>query len=158
MTAVRRYLLGLVAAAIFCGILRKMLPEKSSAGKIINMMTGLLLALTVTAPLLSGSAESVERWLTSMDTEGANAAAQGSADAQEAWRQGIKERLAAYILNEADSLGASLQVEVYLQSEDPPVPERICLSGRISPYARGQLKQILCRDLGITEEQILWTG
>ena len=38
-----------------------------------------------------------------------------------------------------------------------PIPIKVRLSGKASPYAKGQLQQIITEELGIEKENQIWT-
>ena len=71
--------------------------------------------------------------------------------------QFIKERTQSYILDKAQSLNAVLDVEVTLSDDEIPVPVKVCITGKVSPYARGRLENLIIEDLGIEKENQIWT-
>lgn len=158
MEAIRQYLISITAAAILCGIIKCLFPEKGGAGVMIRVMAGLFLTATVIAPLAKVSLVSWNDFTGTLDSDAREAVATGENAVRESLRESIKTQVEAYILDKADSFGAELTVEVTLCPEDPPLPERVVLNGSISPYGRSRLESIMTEDLGIAKEQIIWTG
>ena len=66
----------------------------------------------------------------------------------------IKQRTQAYILDKAQALNTVLEVEVTLSDDDIPVPLKVRLKGKISPYAKGRLQATIAEDLGIEKVAI----
>lgn len=68
----------------------------------------------------------------------------------------IKEEVASYILVEAGSLGAEIQVEEIGLDPDTMVPVSVLLSGELSAYDRTLLSSYLSEELGIGKEGQRW--
>jgi hypothetical protein len=47
-------------------------------------------------------------------------------------------------------------VEVELSDEEIPVPKTVSVTGKISPYAKKQLSEMMERELGIKVENQKW--
>ena len=62
-----------------------------------------------------------------------------------------------YILDKAKAIGMNIQVEVHL-NEDMfyPLPVRVMISGRYSPWQKEKLSLILEQDLGVPGNQQEW--
>lgn len=154
MEAIRQYLISVTAAAILCGIVKGLFPEKGTVGVLVRMMAGLFLTATVIAPLTRISIDS--DFAFALEADARAAVAVGENAAAKSLAAGIKARAEAYILDKADS--PDLTVSVTLDTGYPPVPVGVVLRGRISPYGRSLLERIITEDLGIAKEQIVWTG
>lgn len=152
----KQYLLSVVAAAIICGIVTKLLGKKGTQGAVGRLVAGLFLAFTVIAPLRSvhiGDLSSVTKVYSS---EAGMAVEEGKKQTAQALQAGIKEGCEAYILDKAQSLNVELEVVVTLSDEDIPTPISIQLSGNVSPYAKIKLIDIITKDLGIPKEAQKW--
>jgi hypothetical protein len=60
-------------------------------------------------------------------------------------------------LDKAQALNTALEVEVTLSDDEIPIPVKVRLSGKVSPYAKGRLQQIISEELGIERENQIWT-
>ena len=76
--------------------------------------------------------------------------------ASDAVRSYIKSHAESYILDKAEEYGASLSADVILGEDDLPVS--VCLAGRISPYGKLRLQELLETQLGIGREDQIWIG
>lgn len=150
-------MLAVVAAAVICGIVRRLLGEKGTQGALAKMLTGIFLALTVVSPLAKIKLGGLADVIADHQAAGLSAAAQGEEMTRQALSQSIKSSTEAYILDKAAALGVELTVEVELNDEDVPSPCGVRLTGQMSPYAKRKLSGILTEDLGIEKEQQTWT-
>lgn len=156
MDDIREYLIGVVAAAVLCGVVTDLVSQKGTLAIAIRFMTGLLMVLAVIRPWVSIRFDGLSDWSELITGDGKNAAASGEWMAQNAYYESIKQRLEAYILDEAKVLGCELKVDVTLSANTPPVPVKAQLEGAVSPYARQKLTRILEEQLGIKQEDQIW--
>ena len=85
-----------------------------------------------------------------------NITAQAEADTLQQIQTGIIQRTRTYILDEAKSLGADIQVVALKLEEDGFYPVQVELKGDISSYHRNVLSDLLQEDLGIAKEGQIW--
>ena len=71
-------------------------------------------------------------------------------------RDSISEQLEAYILDKADSMGLSLDVEVILKQDGSFLPETMTIEGRATKQQAEELLEEITDALGITREDIVW--
>ena len=155
MNAMTRYILSVTAAAVLVSILRT-LSGIGKMGKLINLLCGLFLVVTMLAPVIHLEIPDPGSWLEDHLAEGAAAADAGEVMAREYSDAIISAEVEAYILDKAASLGADLMVEVSLG--EAGLPESVVLSGNISPADRQTLSRIIHNDLGMGEEAQTWNG
>lgn len=156
MDALRSYMIKVTSAALVCGILNTLAGKLGSNGKILRLMCGILMVLTVISPLTKIRLTDLPELGQGILESGEVLASDGENSAREEMAAIIKEQTQAYILDKANSLGASMEVEVILTQDALPVPCSVRLRGAISPYAKGKLQQILRQDLGIPTEEQIW--
>lgn len=154
---VRDYLLGIFVAAIICAIVTKLLGEKGTTATLTKLICGLFLTFTVLRPLMNVDLTDCLRWTDCYDREATQAVAIGTEQTKKALTEIIKQRTQAYILDKAQALNTVLEVEVTLSDDDIPVPLKVRLKGKISPYAKGRLQATIAEDLGIEKENQIWT-
>lgn len=149
------YIYTLTAGALVVSILVT-LAGSGSMGKLVKLLAGVFMALTVIAPLLKLELPDPEDWMSKLESDGRSAVAAGEEMADEAYRAIIKERMEAYILDKAARYQAAVTVNVVL--DQAGVPAAVEISGAVSPYVRAKLAQELHAELGLGEEVQRWTG
>lgn len=154
---VKQYILSVVAAAIVCAIIKTLADGKSTPSYIIKLLAGLFMALTVIAPIAKLELNDITEYVQSFQVSADAAVQNGITYSGTELAAIIKTRTQAYILDKAQSLGAQIVAEVYLNDDAPPVPCAVTLKGHVSPYAKQRLTQYIADDLGISEENQKWT-
>ncbi len=153
---IRKYLVGIVAAAIFCSVAKALQDGKSAIGRIVQMLGGILLAVTILSPVLNISFEGITDYFDDLSANAQAYVDEGKYASQESVNAIIKERTEAYILDKANRMGLQIAVEVELDASDNSIPCGVVFTGSVSPYA----KEILCGyvedNLGITRENQKW--
>ncbi len=156
MEGLQQYLLSVTGAAMICGVVLRLLPQKGTAATMGKMLAGIFLAFTVIRPLGAFQIGKLEDFTADLQAEAADAVAAGQADTVSSLQSIIKDQCEAYILDKAHDLGLQLTVEITLSSDDLPVPVAVRLQGNAGPYARSRLETILQDDLGISKEHQVW--
>ena len=154
---VRTYLLAIFAAAVICAIVTKLVGEKGTLGALTKLIAGVFLVFTLIRPLASVDLSGVTQWAQGYDDEATRAVEEGQAQTRKALAKLISQRTQAYILDKAQALNTALEVEVTLSDDEIPVPVKVKLSGKVSPYVKGRLQQIITENLGIEKENQIWT-
>lgn len=150
------YLLSVTAAAMICMIAKGLIPPKSTAGHMVRVVTGVLLVICVIFPLRNVRFHGLTNY---WDMFASNADAyviEGSDSAQIAINKIISEETAEYILNAAKEYGLAVDVSVEVKQESPPELTGVIISGAASPYKRKLLLDYTYKNLGLTEEQVVW--
>ena len=150
----KSYVLRVAVAAMGCGLLQALIPQKGS-GKIFRLLCGLFLLLVACRG--SFNPEALE--LPSLQQYRQEAAVLCQ-EAETAWKQEmaslISQELEAYIENKAAALGVQVGATVFLGGD--MIPETVTLTGQVSPYIRQRLSQDISSSLGISEQQQQWVS
>lgn len=157
MAFLRQYVLSIVTASLLCSVLMG-LTAKTKVKELTKLLCCVFLSVTALKPLVGLD---LDRWLQESipyQEEAQSCVAQGEEFARSAQADIIKSKAEAYILDKAAALNGNLEVEITICQEGTPIPERAVLSGQVSPYAKGQLAEILEKDLGIAKENQVWIG
>ena len=157
MDGIREYLIGVVAAALLCGIITTLIGTKGTVGIAVKLVSGLLMLLAVIRPWTSITFDGLFGWAEVITADGTGFVSSGEIMADEAYRASIKQQTEAYIVDEAKALDCELTVEVILSTDDIPVPKQVRLAGEVSPYARQTLTNLMVERLGIEREDMIWT-
>ena len=150
------YILSIVAAAIVCAAARSLLTEKTAAGQLLRLLTGVLLAVTILKPLTSISFRHIPDYFDGITAEGQAFAQQGESYFQQNLTGIIIQQTEAYILDKANRMGLEISVEVELDNENNSIPCGVCISGNLSPYAKSVLSDYIVDSLGIPKENQRW--
>lgn len=153
MNGVSGYILTVTAAAMLAAILRSLTGE-GSMGRLVQLLAGVFMALTVISPLMHLELPDPARWLEEYAADGTAAAAVGKNMALDASRAIISEQLESYIVDKAALYRADLAAAVELNEDGTPVS--VALTGDVSPYAKSRISCIIETDLGIGEEAQQW--
>lgn len=156
MTAVKEYLLTVTTSAIICCVAKQIIGEKSSAGKITKVVSGVFLTVTLLSPLVNFNIADIDFYLEDTKSTAAAVSDMGADMAASAMGDIIKNKTEAYILDEARKMELDITVEVELSDADPPAPCRVFIKGTASPYKKTVLGRYISDYLGIPQENQQW--
>ena len=158
MEEIRAYLLKIIVCSILCGIAVGLTARAGATGKVVKMITGICMLLTIVSPILQFRIRDIGTFLGELAADADGYVTDGENVSAAAFEDIIKTRTEAYILDKADSYGAALKVEVSLSNEQIPKPCSVRISGSISPYGKRQLQNMIREELGIALEEQIWIG
>ena len=156
MNGIREYLLTITVAAIFCGAIRDFFRKKSAYWAIINLITGIFMAITVLSPFLNFRLDSLTDYMDHFSWEANQASAAGIEESRKERDAIIIRKTEAYILDKAAYLGADLSAQVTLSNGEPPVPQTVTIRGAVSPFLKSTLEDYISSQLGIAKENQIW--
>ena len=156
MSVLKEYVVSIVAAAIVCAVARGLLGKKTATGRIAYLMSGILVAVTVIAPLRNISFYGVTDYWDDLSYDAQKYVNEGMALAAKQRIDIIKSQSEAYILDKANRMGLQIAVEVELDGYNGNIPCGVVISGNVSPYAREQLGSYMEDTLGIAKENQEW--
>ena len=157
MNSVREYLLSIIAAAMVCSIVNTLIPKDCAQRSAIRMICGLFLAITAVSPLANFSLDNIQGYWSNIQMESDQIIDYGESEANNAYRDIIKDKTEAYILDKASYMGLTIEVEVTLSDTVPSSPYSVEITGAISPHSKTKLQEIIVNDLAIPEERQKWT-
>jgi len=156
MENIRNYLLSIIAAAIICSIITRLSENRGAQSKIIKLLCGVFLGITVISPLVELRIDDLNTYISDITLDGQDAVNEGTQIRLDALSESIKSNVEAYILDKAVSLGLELDVEVTLNEDEPPLPDSVSLTGKVSPFSKRNLTEYIEENLGIPEGRQLW--
>ena len=157
MDKIGEYILCITAAAIICAIIKSIIDPSTPFGKIIKIICGVFMAVTLLSPLTGIELNFITDYLQEYDRISASAMSDGTQLAYNELSGIIKQQVQTYILDKALDLGLDVDVEVKLTDSNPPTPYQVILTGTASPYKKQMLSQYIIDNLGITQENLKWT-
>lgn len=150
------YVLGVVAAAIVCAVARGFLGKKTAIGRFAGLLSGILMAVTVIAPLGSITFNGISDFWENLSTDAARYVSEGTSVAEKQEADIIKSQSEAYILDKANRMGLQIAVEVELDGNNKNIPCSVVITGDVSPYSQIQLGAYIEDTLGISKENQKW--
>ena len=106
--------IGVIAAALLCGIVTSLIDSKGTIGFSAKLIAGLLMVLSVVRPWVSISFDDLLGWTDQVMCDGSDYVASGQMMADDVYLTGIKQQMEAYIVDEAKTYGCELSVEIIL--------------------------------------------
>ena len=151
-----QYLLKLTAAALFCAVVVGFVGDKCALGKLIKLITGIFMIVTIAAPLGTLDMNGWTDYIDKLTLQTGSAVQDGENFAKDTLVGIIMEETSSYILDKAKAYDARLEVEVTVDDSAVPAPCAVRIQGSISPYGKQQLQRIIQEDLGIKLEAQEW--
>lgn len=155
MDGIREYLLSVCCAALLCSLLGILTGGKSSASKIIKLLSGVFLATVILKPAISIQLTDWKHFEVDMLEKSYEAVAEGERMALEALSENAALSAQSLVQQEAEKLGCTLDITVQW---DGSSPKEITLAGPVSPYAKNVIGKWITDNMGIPMEAQIWIG
>lgn len=155
MEGLRTYALSVISAALLVSILMD-LWEKSAFRKQLRLVAGVFFATILFRPLLRLTVPDFSLSRSFFSEAGELAAQDGEKRYIQSLSQLIQQEAQAYILKEAAAIGAEVQVELELDTGDPPAPCSVTLRGSFDGSQEEALSKLLSEEFGIPKERQTW--
>lgn len=157
MDALRQYILSVIAATILCSMLTGLL-HRGLMHDLSRLICGILLTIILISPLKGKISLDFRSFYQSYTQQAQAAAEEGKRYSANQYAAIIKSKTEAYILDKAAAMNLSVSAEAVFTQDSPPVLDAVYLQGTASPLARQKLSEIITKDLGISKENLIWTG
>lgn len=152
----REYIFSIIVTGLVCGIIQGFVRNKTSTGKIIKLLTGILMTITILSPITNISFSNISDYLNDLNIQSNLYSSSGKEMARESLSAIIKEQSEAYILDKANRMDLDIVVEVALDDRNNSIPCGVTITGNLSPYAKGILGSYIEENLGIAKEYQRW--
>ena len=156
MDIIREYLLQLLATAIICALVIRIVPGDGTIAVVSKLLCSIFLVICAVKPIPQLKISVVDEFGSGLMDEAKDIAADGKKTVRDIMVESISGQTEAYILEKAKEMDVDLAVQVEVSEDDIPVPISVSLSGKISPYAKNRLSDTITRDLGIDKEHQIW--
>ncbi len=153
----KNYVLSIIASAIVCAVAIGLLGGKTASGKIVKLLCGILMAVTVISPLAKISFSNITNFFDTLSADAEYYVSEGKMAGQESINRIIKSQTEAYILDKATRMGLEVTVEVELDAGNHSIPGKVKIIGNVPPYAKTVLCTYIADNLGIAKENQQWT-
>lgn len=156
MDHLKEYILSIIIAATISGVAVKLIGNKGLHKSLIQLLSGLFLLITVISPLIKVKIDDFTAYFTTLEAEATGIITNAEIKTNAAKAEIIKERIEAYILDEATKLGLDLRVDVTLADDSTFLPSTATIIGAAAPYKKAMLQNKIQETLGIPEEKQMW--
>ncbi len=156
MDEIREYLFQLLAAAIIFGTAIKLVPGKGPTSALIKLLCSVLMVICAVKPIPQFDFNLLDTAQAEIMLDAEAAVASGENTVRQMLSESIIEQTEAYILEKAKEMDVDLAVQVEVSEDEIPMPVSVCLSGKISPYVKTQLSNMITQDLGVSKEYQVW--
>jgi len=156
VNSIKSYFISITVCAILCSLLTGMFEKKDSLYKIVKMISSLFLIFTLIRPVTEIRLDKINLLVDEVSDNAQAAISTGEDYRMDSLAAIIKEETEAYILDKAQTLQCTLDVEVIVKKSEPPVPSEVYITGSLSPAAKQTLQQIIEDDLHIAKENQIW--
>ena len=154
MELLRNWILGLAGTAVICSAAAHLTPQ-GQVKKVVQLLCGVAMTAALLSPLLKADLGEYGLNLSQYRAGAAELTSQAETLRQSLDRSIIEEKLEAYILDKAQSLGADVtaaEVTMQWSTEGYWYPARALLQG---PF-HDRLSRLLEAELGIPESAQTW--
>ena len=157
MGSLRQYIISLISASAICSVLKGLF-DKSSSSRVIHLLCGTFIIFTFLAPLKSIRFEDMGLRYGLNQSIAHEAVRRGEEFSEKAMADIISAEIASYVEKKASTLGAQIRVEVNVSGDEIPAPIGMYIEGQVSPFIRTQLEAYILENIGLSEEDVRWTG
>lgn len=157
MSAVREYLLTLIAAALLTEIVVILLPKGKMqyAGRLLGT---LILITTALTPVLRIDSNQIIGYFTDFRPQMNDIQTNAAEQNYEIMSELIKDSCETYILEKANQIGVDAAVQITIRKEgEYPYPDAVTISASITEQDKMYLEQIIVCDLGIPQDKQEWS-
>lgn len=152
----RSYLFSLSAAALLSAAVLALLPE-GAVRRCAQLGCGLLVLLAALSPVTQLDYDAIARQLASLRLEAETLQTGVEVRNRELQARIISEQAAAYILDKAGQLGATLEADVETRDTGSgPYPYRVTLTGLCGEEDRAVLTRYIEENLAIPAARQVW--
>lgn len=156
MDIIKQYLLTIISAALICSILKGLVNKASLSGGLVKLLCGVFVTICLIYPLIEFELPDLDQYVSAFSLDSSDVSDQAIIKSKSSLRESIKTQTESYILDKAASVNAALSVEVTLSDDDLPTPNRVVLTGNVSPHAKSRITEYLTDELGIPKENHVW--
>lgn len=159
MTAVRSWLLAVIAVSLLCAVADALMPQ-GAIKRVGKLVCGLVLIGAVLSPGASLDAEEGQRWLDSCLSGAEWREEELKNEVNSQMKTIIEQEYAAYIVDKAAEFGltCSARVECRASEEGLYLPVWAEVSGALTESGRARLVQVIREDLGVPESEQSYIG
>ena len=157
MSEIGQYILSVIAAAMLCSILLRLVGKSGNPLPVLKLLCGIFMIYVVIAPWTNIHWDRYMWYSHDIELYAQDSVTAGSSAAEEAMSNVIKQTVESYISNKATTLNAQIDARIIMSHIDSRLPEYAQLTGNVSPYVKQRLTQYIAEEFGIPEDRQIWT-
>lgn len=154
--ALREYVIHVIATALICAVVIRLFRGSGSGKMVVKLLCGMVLTFSIIQPVRQMDISFVDEFVWEFRAEADRAVSDGKNASATAWSESIIAGTEAYILEKTKAMNVDLNVEVELSKDEVPMPSGVKLIGKVAPYAKSVLSDMIERDLNIPKECQIW--
>lgn len=152
----RTFVVNITATALICALVMRLTHGSGTIKLVMKLLCGMVLAVSIVKPIKEVELIDIEQYTAEFQNQADRAVQWGKDSAAKTWGESISQGVETYILEKAKTLKVDLDVEVELSKDEIPIPVRVSLTGKVSPYAKSVLSDTISQDLNIPKEKQIW--
>lgn len=156
MDSIREYFVSVTVCAILCSVATGLFEKNSSIYKLMSAVCGLILAVTLMRPIADIQLDELTLYTEAVSKNAQVAVAFGESYRSDMLCAIIKEETEAYILDKAQAMHCTLDVEVIIEKSGHPIPAEVYITGNVLPEEKEQLQAYIAEHLNIAKEFQIW--
>lgn len=156
MDATRQYILSVLSAAIITSLVVRFTSKQEAVAGIIKMIASVFLTITVISPVIKMQIQDVSDYMGALDVDAKDIISEAKAQAENETVSIILNKAQAYIEDKAATYGVEITATVSITEPDSLKPDTIAIEGKVSPYIKEILQDVITDDLGIQEDKQIW--
>lgn len=156
MDAIRQYILSVLSAAIITSLLVRFANKQEAVGGIIKLIASVFLSIAVVAPIIKMQILDISEYVGDLEADGKNIISDAKVQVENETVSIILEKVQAYIEDKAATYGAEITATVGISEPDSLRPDTVEIEGKVSPYVKEILQDVIADDLGIQEDNQIW--
>lgn len=153
---IREYVIHLTASALVCAVVIRLTRRNGAVGAVVKLLCGVFLAYSIVKPVHQLKLPGLDDLTAALRQDAQQAVHWGEDLSLDAWTESISQGTEAYILEKAKAVNVDLVVEVELSEDEIPIPAAVSLTGKVAPYAKSVLSDMIAQDLNIPKEKQTW--
>lgn len=156
MSRTGEYIFTIVLAAMFVSILRMLLPGKGATSSLMRLAAGAFIVMVTIKPLVDIRIDDMTDYFTIIEADASQIITDAQRQTAYNIAEVITERAEAYISDIALEYGAKIDVHFEIQNISPFSPERVTITGAVSPLIRENISKILEKEFNLPKEVQTW--
>ena len=152
------FVIRIISAAILCAVMLRINGKCRNTAIPSKILISLFILLTMVQAFRDVNLQDYFRYFENIEDTAASIIDEGEYKANSEIADIINERIASYISSRGRHYGVNLTVQVTAIDSETMRPIGVSICGEVSPYIKKLLTSEIENDLGIPEEDQLWSS
>ncbi len=153
VSAIFQYLVCVIASALLGSLVQQIAPP-GTAGRVAKLACGLLVMLCMISPVLRLDSGKIAAWISELELQKDAAFTGIEVQTKDLQADIISDKVEAYVLDKAESLGLQIEAEVSMNTEGTyPYPDGITIRGAFTQGQKALLQSYIEENFAIPEDR-----